>query len=945
MELATGAMGSLLPKLVELLSEEYNLLKSVRREVISLREEMVGLEAALLKIAEVPLDQLDPQVRIWASSVRELSYAMEDSIDRFAVSDSDPNSVKGLVKKIQRRLNTISVRHQIADDIRDIKSQIREVADRHARYKIDNVVADPVATTTVDDPDLLARSDDHRELVGVQWQVEELISMLLSDEGSNKKQQLKIVSIVGFGGLGKTTLAKAVYERMRTQFDCTAFVSVGLNPKATKVFKDILFQIDEERYSGASAAAWDEKQCIDIIRELLENKRYFIILNDIWDTQAWEIIRCAFTENCLGSMVITTTRILDLAMRAGHVYRIKPLSDEDSRELFNARLFAGKAKRTDYETTELVHKILKRCGGIPLAIITMANLLANKPKEDWCKVYDSLGFGAADEYVVNTRKILSFSYYYLPIHVRACLLHLSIFPEDYMVRKDTLIWKWVAEGFIREESGVGLFEIGERYFNKLLNMSMIQPVEIQHSGVIIGCRVHNMVLDMICLFANEENFVTVLNDNEHRTSSEVKVRRLALHGKFVGEQLSNKAFLEAVRSFNVISIDTSMMPSLLSFKVLRVLAIEDCGFEMEGLEHIGVLLHLRYLGLWKTPVGKLPEEVGNLKFLEVLDLRQTGLRELPKSVSLLSRLKCLRADGGSTRVPDWIDSLTSLEELTLNDVSSCPSFVKQVSKLKELRELKIWIRVLDERSKKALVKSLGSLQKIHVLHLDGGLWIEDAEWEGYVPPRQLRRLNLRSKSSRLPRWINDFLLPKLSHLSVDVRVVEAKDLAILGSLPELISLELFMSTGVSLDVKSCGVLDVKSCGVLFPKLRHCYSSGMLRFLQGAAPRLEYVHFNVMLSGLTGASFQCGSLGNLPSLKEVRVEIFYSDIHVATEVEDRLRHAVNVHINHPVLNVSRNESYLDEVHTNSDAEKEDTGELEEEAEWDEWYPESPTAKAT
>ncbi|XP_048545903.1 disease resistance protein RGA5-like isoform X1 [Triticum urartu] len=500
-----------------------------------------------------------------------------------------------------------------------------------------------------------------------------------------------------------------------------------------------------------------------------------------------------------------------------------------------------------------------------------------------------------------------------------------------MVRKDTLIWKWVAEGFIQEESGVGLFEIGERYFNELINRNMIQPVEISHRGITVGCHVHDMMADIICSMAHERHFVALLYRNEQQhTSTEVRARRLAFHGEGVEEHYP-LAYIDMsiVRSFNAIRCDATMMPSLASFEVLRVLTIEDCSnFQLEGnaysLEPIRKLLHLRYLGLWKTPVHELPE-VKNIKHLEVLDLRQTGIPELPESVSLLRRLKCLRADGGSTRVPDWIGSLTCLEELSLNDVSSCPNFVKEVSKLTELRDLKVWIRWLDERSKKALVKSLGNLQKIQVLHLDGGLWIEDAEWEGYVPPRQLRCLSLRTKSSRLPRWIKDSFLPNLSHLSVDVRVVEAEDLTILGSFPELMTLELFVPNTVSL-------LFEGHPGSAFPKLRHCYTSGMLRFLLGAAPRRESVHFNVSLSALNGASFQCGFLGNLPWLMEVRVEIFHSDVEVyrAKEVEEALMLAVAVHGNRPTLHVSKFELSLNEQDTEKE---EDDIELEEEDEED------------
>jgi len=309
--------------------------------------------------------------------------------------------------------------------------------------------------------------------------------------------------------------------------------------------------------------------------------RYLIVIDDVWDITTWEIIRCALVDSNHGSKIITTTRIFEVATKASDIHNLEPLSPDSSKELLYRRLFGGNGKYPDDKLLEVSEKLLHKCGGVSLAIITIASLLASKPKHDWPKVYNSIGFGYGEnEDVRNTRKILMFSYYDLPSYLKTCLLHLCTFPEDHLIKKRNLIWKWVAEGFVREESETGLYELGERYFNELVNRSMIQPVQKRNLSKIYGCRVHDMVLDMICSISKEENFViNILDSHEEHTSSQSKARRLAIQKRDVQQHdpLDNM-HMPHVRSFNAILCHFSMMPSLSNFKVLRVLAMENCAF-------------------------------------------------------------------------------------------------------------------------------------------------------------------------------------------------------------------------------------------------------------------------------------------------------------------------------------------------------------------------------
>jgi ATPase subunit of ABC transporter with duplicated ATPase domains len=276
MDLATGAMGSLLLKLGELLADEYNLQKGVKEGVRSLEKEMKSMHAALRVVGEVPRDQLDELVKLWAEEVRELSFDMEDVVDKFLVrvdDGSEPatksNKLKRLTEKMAGLFTKGKARHEIADAIKKINKQVQEVSNRRGRYNVDNIIAKPAASIAID-PRLGALYTEVTELVGIAGKRDQELLKLLSEGDDETKNKLKIVSVVGFGGLGKTTLVKTVYEKIKGDFDCSAFVPVGRNAGAKKVFMDILHDIYKTHFTDL-----DEKQLIDKLREGLNNRRYF----------------------------------------------------------------------------------------------------------------------------------------------------------------------------------------------------------------------------------------------------------------------------------------------------------------------------------------------------------------------------------------------------------------------------------------------------------------------------------------------------------------------------------------------------------------------------------------------------------------------------------------------------------------------------------------------
>jgi len=245
MELAVAALGSLLPKLATLLTDEYKLQKGVRGEIRFLKAEMESMQAALDRVSKLPPQQIDDLHNIWVRDLKELSYDIEDSVDSFmlrvdAPGCAKPKSFRRFFDRTIGLLTKAKARHHIADDIQDIRSRIQEVAGRRERYRFPEVAVQPENTEM--DPRLPALYEHVKNLVGIEGPAEKLTALLMQGEGA-QKQQLMVVSIVGVGGLGKTTLANSVYQRIRGEFQSQAFVSVSLKPDIKKIFSSILRQV------------------------------------------------------------------------------------------------------------------------------------------------------------------------------------------------------------------------------------------------------------------------------------------------------------------------------------------------------------------------------------------------------------------------------------------------------------------------------------------------------------------------------------------------------------------------------------------------------------------------------------------------------------------------------------------------------------------------------
>ncbi|VAI51761.1 unnamed protein product [Triticum turgidum subsp. durum] len=793
---ATGALKPVLEKLGALVGNKYKRFKAVRGDIKSLTHELTTMDAFLLKMSEE--EDLDVQDKVWMNEVRELSYDMEDSIDDFMQSVGSENSKPdGFLEKMKNSLGKMKARHRIGKEILDLKKQITEVAERNERYKARETFSKKKNATI--DPRALAIFQHASELVGIDEPKAEVIKLLT--EGASTQTKMKLVSIVGSGGMGKTTLANQVFQDLKGKFKCWAFLSVSRNPDMMNILRTILSEVSGQRYADTEAGS--VQQLIIKITDFLVNKRYFVVLDDIWDVDTWHVLKLALPVASSGSFIITTTRINEVAKSCrstpfiGDIYCIRPLDMVHSKQLFYTRLFNSEEKCPSYLKKVSEH-ILIKCAGLPLAIIAISGLLANTERTEgpWRQVEDSIGRALErNPSVEGMMKILSLSYFELPAHLKSCLLCLSIFPEDSIIKKKVLINRWIAERIIHTEAGYSTtYELGERCFNELINRSLMQPGKTGSFDRVKSCRLHDTILDFIISKSIEENFVTLVGVLPNLTVGiERKVRRLSLQDAKQKELILPRGLgLSHVRSLDMFGISVKI-PSMDKFRHLRFLNFEGCKqLENHHLENIGMLFQLRYLSLLRAEkVSKLPEQIGHLWCLEILDIRATSVCELPTSIVNLKRLLHLLVNDNVT-FPCGISKLQALQKLKLVSVysQSC-NFLQEFGQLQSLKVLSLVFadyssadRVYpeDEPKKVVIVASLknpGNLLSLTVRY--GPELVE----ESLCPmPLSLRTFKaLGSRIPHVPEWVGS--LVNLHDLSLELVGAEQKDFYILGGLPLL----------------------------------------------------------------------------------------------------------------------------------------------------------------
>ncbi|KAI5327378.1 hypothetical protein L3X38_026774 [Prunus dulcis] len=807
--MAESAVKFLLEKVAPLFENDLQLLKGVREEILYLRGELERM-TAFLRIADA-FEENDAEVKVWIKQVRDIAHDSEDVLDEFTLLQAHDHG-EGLYGSIHRFsccIKNTKARYRVASELQGINSRIRKISEVHKRLRHKfNMAEQGSGSSTAGhmwedhrgDALLLEKTD----IVGIDEPIKQLVGWLLTG-GSGRE----VVSVAGMGGLGKTTLVKQVYDaaEVKKHFKVHAWITVTQSFKLGELLKDMLQQLHKaiRRPLPQGTNNMNNNQLKTLIKDFLQKRRYLIVLDDVWHLHGWDSVKYALPNNICGSRIILTTRNADIASTTsvesgGKVYNMKPLPQLESWELLCKKTFQGSSCPPYLE--EIGNCILRKCEGLPLAIVAVSGVLATKDKrriDEWDMVGHSLGAEIeGNDKLKDLKKVLSLSFNDLPYYLKSCFLYLSIFPEDHLIEHMRLVRLWMAEGFIEAKEGKTLEDVAEDYLNELLNRSMIQAAETTSDGRVKNFRVHDLFREIITSKIRDQNFATIAKDQNMPWPD--KIRRLSMHNSLQYVQ-KNRCASQLRSLFMFRLAEKPLLQTLFpgGFRLLNVLDLQSAPLSVFPIEVFN-LFFLKYLSLKDTRVKTIPSFIGKLQNLETLDLKHSLVTELPAEILKLKHLRHLLVyryefvpygDFHSKygfKVLAKIGALTSLQKLCFIKANQDGgAILKELGKLVQLRRLGI-VQMRKEDGK-VLCSSIEKLSKLCALSITSVEEDEIIDLQHLSsPPLLLQRLYLQGRLDALPHWIPS--LHSLVRLYLKWSRLKDDPLLFLQYLPNLIHLEL-----------------------------------------------------------------------------------------------------------------------------------------------------------
>ena len=555
-------------------------LISVATEQISLawgfKEDLTRLLDSLEMIQDVLADaerrqESDRSVRRWLQRLKDVAYVADDVLDEFAYEIlrrkvEIRNQMKRKVRFFFSFSNPIAFRIKMANKVKTIGDSLKRINDTANGFGLTR------AGSVNDNPEIIPshRVTDsflgHSGVVGRGNLVSSIGNLLI--KATN--QQPSVIPIVGMAGLGKTTLAKLVYDNNGGHFDEKIWICVSDNFDYIRILRGIL-----ESLTHNSSTIKNKNEILECLKIRLKGKRYLLILDDVWneDPVIWDtLMSCLLAINSnLGNCIIVTTRSDNVARIIETLPRhhLNKLQEEECWSIIKNRV-STIPLNPDLEA--IGRKIAKKCRGIPLVATVLGGTMSRKKeKSKWLAIENNEVWNSLHD-SNEMLPILKISFDLLPSpSLKQCFSYCSCFPKDYDIKKEELIQLWMAEGFLQPSQGSHLVmeDIGNMYFDILLSNSFFQDVKHDEHGNIISCKMHDLIHDLALSISKSDTLL--LKEDLGNDINHVRHLFIQFDGKIVPRIPFSKEGVKKLRTF--ILEDVAHGIKLLDFKCLRVLKL------------------------------------------------------------------------------------------------------------------------------------------------------------------------------------------------------------------------------------------------------------------------------------------------------------------------------------------------------------------------------------
>ena len=802
-------------------------------------------------------------------------------------------------------------------------------------------------------------------LVGIEGIRKKLLRWFTPAQEDN--MALSIVSMVGPAGVGKTALANELYRHLQQiggdgpYFECCALANVSPRPCIKVLLRHILCQIDKQAAiapasisTGTSEITMsedgedqDEQELVCNINQYLQDRRYLIVIDDLWKESDWDIISSALPRNNRGSRIIVTTRIRSVAWYTccsnGLMHEVKPLNELDSQMLLLQSVFGSKNGLWPDNLKQSRDEILRRCQGIPFFISGMADWL--REQEEVQKFYSNGSLDCLLEEAPQFPRLLKQfeqtlypTYDDLPYWSKVLLLYMSMFPEGYMFNKDNLIRKWIAKGLS------GSYEEAEACFSMLIDRNVVtRAINIWECTPQVeeDChwQVNYFMLQFLAYRLDDKGFACAsgMRAASPEAMGNKKLRWLSVNQpdrelEMLLSRRSNLSHFHNARSLSISGAVDDLLFPLDKFIYLVVLDLEgwQC-FKDEDMLLIcsSRMLLLRYLSVKNTRVRKLPAKIKELRSLETLDMSHTEVSELPSEACELSRLETLDLRStlvrqlpeqirkmrsmrhlligdygvgcnGGTTIPDGIGCLLDLRTLATVHLSVCSArLVEALGGMEKLTELAItWSfhQCSDRRYQEALHCSFQKWRGLKSLSIHGGQgscveFLDSLPDQGRSNDLEKLKVTGGGRFVRLPQWFQG--LDCLAFVEITVLRLVTEDLSILTDLPSLehlsLGLDFLPEEAIVIGRAGFRKLERLCIGCRFP---------WLTCSQGAMQRLRYLEMKIGGHPVSRSGSVLAGINNLCSVSEVSIHynVRYSNNRGVILTIETVRKEVAEHLN-------------------------------------------------